>query len=88
MPMFVDRLEAQLRGTGEVCLAAPIVREHQAGRCELRLRVSMDRRPRNAARPGSPAGRPGRRRRRGEDRRPPAAATSTGTATSTGPPPA
>jgi hypothetical protein len=86
LPAFVDRLETELAGAGDVALAAPIERHRQAGRCEVRLQISENRRPRSPTRPATPpATRVGPRWRR-DDRRPPATATATGAATSTGPP--
>ena len=87
MPAVVDRLEGELGDAGEVRLAGPIDRHRQAGRCELRLQLSGDRRPRSLTRPAAPPPhRDGPPRRGGDDRRPPAAFTSTGRPTSTGPP--
>jgi len=85
MPVFVDRLEHELAGAGEVALAGPIERHHQPGRSQLRLRSVGRRRPRGA--PSSERDHVGGgRRRRGDDRRPPVNSTPTGAATSTGPP--
>jgi len=84
LPAFVDRLETELAAGGDVTLAGPIERHRQAGRCELRLRISPDRRPRTPTADVSHG--VGARRRRRDDRRPPTASTSTGAATSTGPP--
>jgi hypothetical protein len=85
MPVFVDRLEHELAGAGQVALAGPIERRPQPGRCELRLRIVGRQRP--GADTSSQRDRPGGgRRRRGEDRRPPVASTSSGAANSTGPP--
>ena len=87
MPAVVDRLETELVGAADVGLAGPIERQRQAGRCELRLQLSADRRPRSPTRPASPREhRDGQTRRRSDDRRPPPASTSTGRPTSTGPP--
>jgi hypothetical protein len=87
LPAFVDRLEMDLAAAGDVALAGPIERQRQAGRCELRLRISENRRPRSPTRPSvGSEHRAGPSRRRRDDRRPPAASTSSGTATSTGPP--
>jgi hypothetical protein len=85
MGAVVDRLQVDLGGTGEVRLPAPIERLRQPGRCELRLQISLDRLP-HAARQASSARKP-RRGIRGQSRRPPVGATSSGTASSTGPPP-
>jgi hypothetical protein len=85
MPVFVDRLEHELAGGGEVALAGPIERHHQPGRCQLRLRIVGRTRP-GAAVSSQRDHLGGGRRRRGDDRRPPVSSTPTGTATSTGPP--
>jgi hypothetical protein len=93
LPAIVDRLDTELGDVAaQVRLAGPIVRQRQAGRCELRLHISEERRPRSPTRPvlprpaAPPAHPDGARRWRGGDRRPPAASTSTGRPTSTGPP--
>ena len=86
LPAVVDRLERELVDAGDVGLAGPIERHRQAGRCELRLQLSGDRRPRSPTRPPPSQHRGGPYRRRSGDRRPPAAFTSTGGPTSTGPP--
>jgi hypothetical protein len=87
MAAVVDRLESELVGAADVGLAGPTDRQRQAGRCELRLQLSMERRPRSPTRLAAPGRhRDGARRRRSDDRRPPAASTSTGRPTSTGPP--
>jgi hypothetical protein len=83
MPVFVDRLEHELVGAGEVALAGPIERHHQPGRCQLRLRIVGRTRP--GAVLSSERDHPGGGRR-GDDRRPPVGSTPTGAATSTGPP--
>jgi hypothetical protein len=87
LPAFVDRLEVELAGAGDVALAGPIERHRQAGRCELRLQISPDRRPRSPTRQNADhRGRRDGSRRPRDDRRPPVASTASGTATSTGPP--
>jgi len=87
MPAVVDRLETELAVAGDLSLAAPLQRPRHAGRCELRLRVSMQRGPRRPVPTGTVDQEArGGRRHRGADRRPPVAATSTGAAMSTGPP--
>lgn len=88
MPSVVDRLEVELGAGDDVCLAAPIERQRHPGRCELRLRISLDRRPHSAAHPDQAGqARRGGRRGGGDDHRPPVTAASTGKAASTGPPP-
>jgi hypothetical protein len=87
LPAVVDRLERELVEAGDVRLAGPIERHRQAGRCELRLHLSRERRPHSPTRQTTPPPpRDGQHRRDGDDRRPPAASTSTGHPTSTGPP--
>ena len=83
----VDRLETDLVGAADVHLSEPIARQRQAGRCQLRLHLGLDRRPRPPTKPAAPAGhRNTVPWRPGADRRPPAASTATGHPTSTGPP--
>jgi hypothetical protein len=87
LPAVVDRLESELVGAPQVGLAGPIDRHRQPGRCELRLHLSMDRRPRSPTGPTPPPRpRDGIHHGRIDDRRPTAASTSTGGPTSTGPP--
>jgi hypothetical protein len=87
LPAVVDRLESELVGATQVGLAGPIDRHRQAGRCEVRLHLSSDRRPRSPTGPTSPPRpRDGIHHGWSDDRRPTAASTSTGRPTSTGPP--
>ena len=83
MGAFVDVLEEDLAAgvLGDVILPAPIHRVRRPGRCELRLCISMNRRPQAAKQPGAADS----RRRRG-DRRPGAPASASGKASTTGPP--
>ena len=82
----VDRLETDLVGAADVHLSGPIARQRQAGRCELRLHLCVERRLRSPTSPAPPARSRAGAWRRGDDRRPPAATTATGHPTSTGPP--
>jgi hypothetical protein len=83
MAAFVDVLEEDLATgvLGDVCLPAPVERLRRPGRCELRLRISMARRPEHT----NPDGDDGRRRP-GSDRRPGTGASATGKPQTTGPP--
>jgi hypothetical protein len=81
MGAFVDMLEEDLtaRVLGDVILPKPIERRRRPGRCELRLHISMARRPQAAKAPGDS-------RRRRSDRRPGATASASGKTSTTGAP--